>query len=174
MKQYFTLSNGHAIPNSTFINIRADRTIPSAQEVSQMNAGSQLYHLTATNAYHKDSEDFYLTLKIVDVKQPEGDQRVFRSSTYDLTADEISKVKQAFIAANRDAITLAEGDISVTNTPTKANVSTINVNKGRLSKSFTSNLDHMNFLRWALPQDYTVTWTMENRFATYRWWFVMV
>lgn len=162
LKQYFTLSNGHAIPNSTFINIRADRTIPSAQEVSQMNAGSQLYHLTATNAYHKDSEDFYLTLKIVDVKQPEGDQRVFRSSTYDLTADEISKVKQAFIAANRDAITLAEGDISVTNTPNGANVSTINVNinKGRLSKSFTSNLDHMNFLRWVnFPQDYTVTWT---------------
>ena len=83
LKQYFTLSNGHAIPNSTFINIRSDRTIPSAHDVSQMNAGSQLYHLTASNAYHKDTEDFYLTLKIVDVKQPEGDQRVFRSSTYD-------------------------------------------------------------------------------------------
>lgn len=127
-----------------------------------MNAGTQLYHITATNAYHKDSEDFYISLKIIDVKQPEGDQRVYRTSTYDLTTDEISKVKQAFINANRDVITLAEGDISVTNTPNGANVSTItvNINKGRLTKSFASNLANMNFLRWVnFPQDYTVTWT---------------
>ncbi len=41
-----------------------------------MNAGTQLYHIVASNAYHKDTEDFYISLKIVDVKQPEGDQRV--------------------------------------------------------------------------------------------------
>lgn len=72
------------------------------------------------------------------------------------------KVKQAFINANRDVITLAEGDISVTNTPNGANVSTItvNINKGRLTKSFASNLANMNFLRWVnFPQDYTVSWT---------------
>lgn len=83
-------------------------------------------------------------------------------STYDITTDEISKVKQAFINANRDAISFAEGDISVTNTPNGSNVSTItvNINKGRLTKSFTSNLANMNFLRWVnFPQDYTVTWT---------------
>ncbi|HCG2317641.1 TPA: hyperosmolarity resistance protein Ebh [Staphylococcus aureus] len=162
IKQYFTLSNGQAIPSSTFTNITSDRTIPTAQEVSQMNAGTQLYHITATNAYHKDTEDFYITLKIIDVKQPEGDQRVYRMSTYDITTDEISKVKQAFINANRDAISFAEGDISVTNTPNGSNVSTItvNINKGRLTKSFTSNLANMNFLRWVnFPQDYTVTWT---------------
>lgn len=162
IKQYFTLSNGQAIPSGTFTNITSDRTIPTAQEVSQMNAGTQLYHITATNAYHKDSEDFYISLKIIDVKQPEGDQRVYRTSTYDLTTDEISKVKQAFIDANRDVITLAEGDISVTNTPNGANVSTItvNINKGRLTKSFASNLANMNFLRWVnFPQDYTVSWT---------------
>lgn len=162
IKQYFTLSNGQAIPNGTFTNITSDRTIPTAQEVSQMNAGTQLYHIVASNAYHKDTEDFYISLKIVDVKQPEGDQRVYRTSTYDLTTDEISKVKQAFINANRDVITLAEGDISVTNTPNGANVSTItvNINKGRLTKSFASNLANMNFLRWVnFPQDYTVTWT---------------
>lgn len=162
IKQYFTLSNGQAIPNGTFTNITSDRTIPTAQEVSQMNAGTQLYHIVASNAYHKDSEDFYISLKIIDVKQPEGDQRVYRTSTYDLTTDEISKVKQAFINANRDVITLAEGDISVTNTPNGANVSTItvNINKGRLTKSFASNLANMNFLRWVnFPQDYTVTWT---------------
>ncbi|MBR9407570.1 hyperosmolarity resistance protein Ebh, partial [Staphylococcus aureus] len=162
IKQYFTLSNGQPIPSGTFTNITSDRTIPTAQEVSQMNAGTQLYHITATNAYHKDSEDFYISLKIIDVKQPEGDQRVYRTSTYDLTTDEISKVKQAFINANRDVITLAEGDISVTNTPNGANVSTItvNINKGRLTKSFASNLANMNFLRWVnFPQDYTVTWT---------------
>lgn len=162
IKQYFTLSNGQAIPSGTFTNITSDRTIPTAQEVSQMNAGTQLYHLVASNAYHKDTEDFYISLKIVDVKQPEGDQRVYRTSTYDLTTDEISKVKQAFINANRDVITLAEGDISVTNTPNGANVSTItvNINKGRLTKSFASNLANMNFLRWVnFPQDYTVTWT---------------
>lgn len=162
IKQYFTLSNGQPIPSVTFTNITSDRTIPTAQEVSQMNAGTQLYHITATNAYHKDSEDFYISLKIIDVKQPEGDQRVYRTSTYDLTTDEISKVKQAFINANRDVITLAEGDISVTNTPNGANVSTItvNINKGRLTKSFASNLANMNFLRWVnFPQDYTVTWT---------------
>ncbi|HBC4641423.1 TPA: hyperosmolarity resistance protein Ebh [Staphylococcus aureus] len=162
IKQYFTLSNGQTIPNGTFTNITSDRTIPTAQEVSQMNAGTQLYHIVASNAYHKDTEDFYISLKIVDVKQPEGDQRVYRTSTYDLTTDEISKVKQAFINANRDVITLAEGDISVTNTPNGANVSTItvNINKGRLTKSFASNLANMNFLRWVnFPQDYTVTWT---------------
>lgn len=162
IKQYFTLSNGQAIPSGTFTNITSDRTIPTAQEVSQMNAGTQLYHIVASNAYHKDTEDFYISLKIVDVKQPEGDQRVYRTSTYDLTTDEISKVKQAFINANRDVITLAEGDISVTNTPNGANVSTItvNINKGRLTKSFASNLANMNFLRWVnFPQDYTVTWT---------------
>ncbi|HDC5988070.1 TPA: hyperosmolarity resistance protein Ebh, partial [Staphylococcus aureus] len=162
IKQYFTLSNGQAIPNGTFTNITSDRTIPTAQEVSQMNAGTQLYHIVASNAYHKDTEDFYISLKIVDVKQPEGDQRVYRTSTYDLTTDEISKVKQAFINANRDVITLAEGDISVTNTPNGANVSTItvNINKGRLTKSFASNLANMNFLRWVnFPQDYTVSWT---------------
>ncbi|HBI0740083.1 TPA: hyperosmolarity resistance protein Ebh [Staphylococcus aureus] len=162
IKQYFTLSNGQAIPSGTFTNITSDRTIPTAQEVSQMNAGTQLYHLVASNAYHKDTEDFYISLKIVDVKQPEGDQRVYRTSTYDLTTDEISKVKQAFINANRDVITPAEGDISVTNTPNGANVTTItvNINKGRLTKSFASNLANMNFLRWVnFPQDYTVTWT---------------
>ncbi len=162
IKQYFTLSNGQGIPSGTFTNITSDRTIPTAQEVSQMNAGTQLYHIVASNAYHKDTEDFYISLKIVDVKQPEGDQRVYRTSTYDLTTDEISKVKQAFINANRDVITLAEGDISVTNTPNGANVSTItvNINKGRLTKSFASNLANMNFLRWVnFPQDYTVTWT---------------
>lgn len=162
IKQYFTLSNGQAIPSGTFTNITSDRTIPTAQEVSQMNAGTQLYHIVVSNAYHKDTEDFYISLKIVDVKQPEGDQRVYRTSTYDLTTDEISKVKQAFINANRDVITLAEGDISVTNTPNGANVSTItvNINKGRLTKSFASNLANMNFLRWVnFPQDYTVTWT---------------
>ena len=71
-------------------------------------------------------------------------------------------MKQAFINANRDAISFAEGDISVTNTPNGSNVSTItvNINKGRLTKSFTSNLNNMNFLRWVnFPQDYTVTWT---------------
>lgn len=125
IKQYFTLSNGQPIPSGTFTNITSDRTIPTAQEVSQMNAGTQLYHITATNAYHKDSEDFYISLKIIDVKQPEGDQRVYRTSTYDLTTDEISKVKQAFINANRDVITLAEGDISVTNTPNGAGAFTI-------------------------------------------------
>lgn len=162
IKQYFTLSNGQAIPNGTFTNITSDRTIPTAQEVSQMNAGTQLYHIVASNAYHKDTEDLYISLKIIDVKQPEDDQRVYRTSTYDLTTDEISKVKQAFINANRDAITFAEGDISVTNTPNGANVSTVtvNINKGRLTKSFTSNLANMNFLRWVnFPQDYTVSWT---------------
>ncbi|HIA7083826.1 TPA: hyperosmolarity resistance protein Ebh, partial [Staphylococcus aureus] len=125
IKQYFTLSNGQPIPIGTFTNITSDRTIPTAQEVSQMNAGTQLYHIVASNAYHKDTEDFYISLKIVDVKQPEGDQRVYRTSTYDLTTDEISKVKQAFINANRDVITLAEGDISVTNTSNGAGAFTI-------------------------------------------------
>ncbi len=90
-----------------------------------MNAGTQLYGISSSNAYHKDTEDFYISLKIVDVKQPEGDQRVYRTSTYDLTTDEISKVKQAFINANMECNYACEGDISVTNTPNGANVSTI-------------------------------------------------
>ncbi len=43
IKKYFTLSNGQAIPSGTFTNITSDRTIPTAQEVSQMNAGTQLH-----------------------------------------------------------------------------------------------------------------------------------
>ncbi|WP_255964584.1 hypothetical protein, partial [Staphylococcus aureus] len=62
--------------------------------------------------------------------------------------------------ANRDVITLAAGDISVTNTPNGANVSniTVNINKGRLTKSFASHLANMNFLRWVnFQQDYTMS-----------------
>ncbi len=43
---YFIID--HTIPSGTFTNITSDRTIPTAQEVSQMNAGTQLYHITAT------------------------------------------------------------------------------------------------------------------------------
>ncbi|WRN67620.1 hypothetical protein UM538_12650 [Staphylococcus aureus] len=91
-----------------------------------------------------------MKLNIVDVKQPEDNQRIFRISTYDISSVEISKIKQAFIKANRGTITLNESDITVTNTPNGANVSTVtvNINKGRLRKTFTSDLNNMNFLRW--------------------------
>ncbi|HDD6776176.1 TPA: hyperosmolarity resistance protein Ebh, partial [Staphylococcus aureus] len=169
IKQYFKLSNGNDVPNSTFTTINSDNTLPTPAQVGQLNARPVLYSLKAKNAYHKDQEDMYLKLNIVDVKQPEDNQRIFRISTYDISSVEISKIKQAFIKANRGTITLNESDITVTNTPNGANVSTVtvNINKGRLRKTFTSDLNNMNFLRWVnFPQDYTVNWTnprLENR-----------
>lgn len=161
VSQYFKLSNGQAIPSSTFTSMIGANTLPTADQLSQQNAGTYLYRVQANNAYHEDQDNLFLKVNVVDITQPEGNQRVYRTSTYDVTSNEIERIKQAFIDANRAAITLNNNDITVTNTPNGANASTITVNihKGRLSKTFTSTLDHMNFLQWIdFPRDYTVTW----------------
>lgn len=167
-RRYFKLSNGQAIPDTSFTSMTIGNALPTAEQLSQKDAGTYLYSIPASNIYHENQGTLYLKIKVVDIKQPEDNQRVYRTSTYDLTSEEISKVKRAFINANRDVITLSERDITVANTPNNSNVSmvTVNINKGQLTKSFTSNLANMNFLRWiSLPQDYTVTW-MHNKIAS--------
>lgn len=165
VSQYFKLSNGQAIPSSTFTSMKGANTLPTADQLSQQNAGTYLYRVQANNAYHEDQDNLFLKVNVVDITQPEGNQRVYRTSTYDVTTNEIERIKQAFIDANRAAITLNNNDITVTNTPNGANASTITVNihKGRLSKTFTSTLEHMNFLQWIdFPRDYTVTWSHDK------------
>ncbi|MBR7518844.1 hypothetical protein KC217_24595, partial [Mycobacterium tuberculosis] len=74
---------------------------------------------------------------------------VYRVSTYNLTNDEINKIKQAFKAAN-SGLNLNDNDITVSNNFDHRNVSsvTVTIRKGDLIKEFSSNLNNMNFLRW--------------------------
>ncbi len=71
-------------------------------------------------------------------------------------------MKQAFINANSHILPLTENDITVNNPLSDQGVSTVTVTvtKGKLVKSFTSNGNHMSFLRWVdFPNDYQVSWT---------------
>lgn len=110
-----------------------------------------------------------LSLKVIDVNEPTDDQRVYRISKYQLTDDEVTRVKQAFINANSHILPLTKNDITVNNPLSDQGVSTVTVTvtKGKLVKSFTSNGNHMSFLRWVdFPNDYQVSWTsprIENR-----------
>ena len=86
---------------------------------------------------------------------------VYRVSTYNLTNDEINKIKQAFKAAN-SGLNLNDNDITVSNNFDHRNVSsvTVTIRKGDLIKEFSSNLNNMNFLRWVnIRDDYTISWT---------------
>ncbi|WP_222122629.1 hypothetical protein, partial [Staphylococcus aureus] len=110
----------------------------------------------------KDTEDFYITFKIIHLKQPQPHQPLYPTSTYHLTTHQISKLKQPFINPNTHLITLPQPHISLTNTPNPPNLTTItlNINKPPLTKSFPSNLPNINFLRSLnFAQDYTLSST---------------
>ena len=133
----------------------------SSSEISRLNVGNYNYRVNAKNAYHKTQQELNLKLKIVEVNAPTGNNRVYRVSTYNLTNDEINKIKQAFKAAN-SGLNLNDNDITVSNNFDHRNVSsvTVTIRKGDLIKEFSSNLNNMNFLRWVnIRDDYTISWT---------------
>lgn len=161
MRKYFSLSNGSDLPNRDFTSISAVGSLPSSSEISRLNVGNYNYRVNAKNAYHKTQQELNLKLKIVDVNAPTGNNRVYRVSTYNLTNDEINKIKQAFKAAN-SGLNLNDNDITVSNNFDHRNVSsvTVTIRKGDLIKEFSSNLNNMNFLRWVnIRDDYTISWT---------------
>ncbi|WP_435056198.1 hyperosmolarity resistance protein Ebh [Staphylococcus pasteuri] len=162
LKQYFALEDGSALPNDSFYNISGDNTLPTASQISRLDAGTYDYQVLAANAYHQTQAPLTLTLKVIDVQQPTDDQRVYRVSNYQLTDEEVTRVKQAFINANSQVLPLTENDITVNNPDARQGVSTVTVtvSKDRLVKTFTSNLNNMSFLRWVdFPNDYQVSWT---------------
>ncbi|MDU3969243.1 MAG: hyperosmolarity resistance protein Ebh, partial [Staphylococcus epidermidis] len=161
LRKYFSLSNGSDLPNRDFTSISAIGSLPSSSEISRLNVGNYNYRVNAKNAYHKTQQELNLKLKIVDVNAPTGNNRVYRVSTYNLTNDEINKIKQAFKAAN-SGLNLNDNDITVSNNFDHRNVSsvTVTIRKGDLIKEFSSNLNNMNFLRWVnIRDDYTISWT---------------
>ena len=161
LRKYFSLSNGSDLPNRDFTSISAIGSLPSSSEISRLNVGNYNYRVNAKNAYHKTQQELNLKLKIVDVNAPTGNNRVYRVSTYNLTNDEINKIKQAFKAAN-SGLNLNDNDITVSNNFDHRNVSsvTVTIRKGDLIKEFSSNLNNMNFLRWVnIKDDYTILWT---------------
>ncbi|WP_374955507.1 hyperosmolarity resistance protein Ebh [Staphylococcus sp. UMB0328] len=165
LKQYFALSNGADLPDSSLFTITAVNSLPNSAQVSQLGVGTYTYRLNASDAYRQDQAPLTLKLKVVDVNQPTGDQRVYRISTFNVTDDEKAQIKQAFINANRNQLQLTDNNIVITNTSNGTNTSTITVNviKDKLQKSFTSNATNMNFLRWVnFPNDYTVGWTSQT------------
>ncbi|WP_423156901.1 hyperosmolarity resistance protein Ebh [Staphylococcus warneri] len=165
LKQYFALSNGADMPESSLFTITAVNALPNSSQISQLGVGTYTYQLNASDAYRQDQAPLTLKLKVVDVNQPTGDQRVYRISTFNVTDDEKAQIKQAFINANSSQLQLTDSNIEITNTLNRLNTSTITVNitKGKLQKSFTSNATTMNFLRWVdFPNDYSVGWTSQT------------
>ena len=133
-----------------------DNTLPTASQISRLDAGTYDYQVLAANAYHQTQAPLTLTLKVIDVQQPTDDQRVYRVSNYQLTDEEVTRVKQGFINANSQVLPLTENDITVNNPDARQGVSTVTVtvSKDRLVKTFTSNLNNMSFLRWVdFPND---------------------
>ena len=165
LKQYFALSNDADMPESSLFTITAVNALPNSSQISQLGVGTYTYQLNASDAYRQDQAPLTLKLKVVDVNQPTGDQRVYRISTFNVTDDEKAQIKQAFINANSSQLQLTDSNIEITNTLNRLNTSTITVNitKGKLQKSFTSNATTMNFLRWVdFPNDYSVGWTSQT------------
>lgn len=161
VRKYFSLSNGADIPTTSFTNITPINTLPTSSDISRLNVGTYTYRLNASNAYNKVSQELTLKLKVVDVNAPDGDNRVYRVSTYDISSDEINNIKQAFKAANPN-LNLNDDNIIVTNTFEYHRVNNVNVSirKGELVKDFTSNLNNMNFMRWInLRDDYDISWS---------------
>ena len=164
LRKYFSLSNGQDIPNNTFTTINGS-SIPSAQAMSRLNAGVYTYNVDALNAYNHSSERLTIKVNVVDVNTLAENQRVYRSTTKNLSNDEITQVRNAFKAANpqlnlNDSDIRIENDEPLSNHPSRVRVT---ITKGELTKQFISTFDHMDFLKWInLRNDYTVTWTSQK------------
>nr|WP_242470592.1 hyperosmolarity resistance protein Ebh [Staphylococcus hominis] len=164
LRKYFSLSNGQDIPNNAFTTINGS-SIPSAQAMSRLNAGVYTYNVDALNAYNHSSERLTIKVNVVDVNTLAENQRVYRSTTKNLSNDEITQVRNAFKAANpqlnlNDSDIRIENDEPLSNHPSRVRVT---ITKGELTKQFISTFDHMDFLKWInLRNDYTVTWTSQK------------
>lgn len=164
LRKYFSLSNGQDIPNNAFTTINGS-SIPSAQAMSRLNAGVYTYNVDALNAYNHSSERLTIKVNVVDVNTLAENQRVYRSTTKNLSNDEITQVRNAFKAANpqlnlNDSDIRIENDEPLSNNPSRVRVT---ITKGELTKQFISTFDHMDFLKWInLRNDYTVTWTSQK------------
>lgn len=164
LRKYFSLSNGQDIPNNAFTTINGS-SIPSAQAMSRLNAGVYTYNVDALNAYNHSSEHLTIKVNVVDVNTLAENQRVYRSTTKNLSNDEITQVRNAFKAANpqlnlNDSDIRIENDEPLSNHPSRVRVT---ITKGELTKQFISTFDHMDFLKWInLRNDYTVTWTSQK------------
>ena len=85
-----------------------------------------------------------------DVNTLAENQRVYRSTTKNLSNDEITQVRNAFKAANpqlnlNDSDIRIENDEPLSNHPSRVRVT---ITKGELTKQFISTFDHMDFLKW--------------------------
>lgn len=164
LRKYFSLSNGQDIPNNAFTTINGS-SIPSAQAMSRLNAGVYTYNVDALNAYNHSSEHLTIKVNVVDGNTLAENQRVYRSTTKNLSNDEITQVRNAFKAANpqlnlNDSDIRIENDEPLSNHPSRVRVT---ITKGELTKQFISTSDHMDFLKWInLRNDYTVTWTSQK------------
>ncbi|MDS3865378.1 hyperosmolarity resistance protein Ebh, partial [Staphylococcus hominis] len=164
LRKYFSLSNGQDIPKNAFTTINGS-SIPSPQAMSRLNAGVYTYNVDALNAYNHSSERLTIKVNVVDVNTLAENQRVYRSTTKNLSNDEITQVRNAFKAANpqlnlNDSDIRIENDEPLSNHPSRVRVT---MTKGELTKQFISTFDHMDFLKWInLRNDYTVTWTSQK------------
>ncbi|MCI2922121.1 hyperosmolarity resistance protein Ebh, partial [Staphylococcus hominis] len=164
LRKYFSLSNGQDIPNNSFTTINGS-SIPSPQAISRLNAGIYTYNVDALNAYNHSSERLTIKVNVVDVNTLAENQRVYRSTTKNLSNDEITQVRNAFKDANpqlnlNDSDIRIENDEPLSNHPSRVRVT---ITKGELTKQFISTFDHMDFLKWInLRNDYTVTWTSQK------------
>ena len=164
LRKYFSLSNGQDIPNNAFTTINGS-SIPSPQAISRLNAGIYTYNVDALNAYNHSSERLTIKVNVVDVNTLAENQRVYRSTTKNLSNDEITQVRNAFKDANpqlnlNDSDIRIENDEPLSNHPSRVRVT---ITKGELTKQFISTFDHMDFLKWInLRNDYTVTWTSQK------------
>ena len=82
--------------------------------MSRLNAGVYTYNVDALNAYNHSSERLTIKVNVVDVNTLAENQRVYRSTTKNLSNDEITQVRNAFKAANPQ-LNLNDSDIRIEN-----------------------------------------------------------
>ncbi|WP_239661790.1 hyperosmolarity resistance protein Ebh [Staphylococcus capitis] len=164
LRKYFSLSNGQDIPtNTTFTVMYPNDTLPTGDQIAHFGNETHSYSITAVNAYNQNATTLTLRVKAVDVIAPSGNLRVYRLNPSTLSDEEVNKVKQAFVEANR-RLDIQLSDITVNN-PTSGGASTVNVvvRKDKYNKTFTSHPGDMNFLRWTnIRDDYTISWSNDK------------
>ena len=120
-------------------------TLPTGDQIAHFGNETHSYSITAVNAYNQNATTLTLRVKAVDVIAPSGNLRVYRLNPSTLSDEEVNKVKQAFVEANR-RLDIQLSDITVNN-PTSGGASTVNVvvRKDKYNKTFTSHPGDMNF-----------------------------
>ena len=147
LRKYFSLSNGQDIPtNTTFTVMYPNDTLPTGDQIAHFGNETHSYSITAVNAYNQNATTLTLRVKAVDVIAPSGNLRVYRLNPSTLSDEEVNKVKQAFVEANR-RLDIQLSDITVNNPTSGGGASTVNVvvRKDKYNKTFTSHPGDMNF-----------------------------